>query len=78
MTAPLTIEVDVTPVLHAIDRAVLRLQGMTNRPVAEYAKAALQELGNIARAKQDYDERTERAQKFLRTSRDEDSGSYMR
>lgn len=54
------LEVDVTPVLHAIDRASLRMQGLTGVAVHEYAKAAMQELGKIALAKQAYDELVER------------------
>jgi len=46
---------DATEVMHAIDRAALRLQSLTRATAAEYASAAVLEIGDIIRAKQRYD-----------------------
>lgn len=48
-------ESDATEVMHAIDRAILRLQSLERGPTADYVRALLQEFGRIAMAKQRYD-----------------------
>lgn len=46
---------DPTPVLEAIDSACVRMQRLEGVSPIDYAKAAMQELGKIAKAKQAYD-----------------------